>query len=178
MIKMKDEDGNIVEFDEEPTEVPIEVAEEGVEAPVIKKAKKKKVIKKESTDVVVSPIEETPDAVDTLEMIKAALGKGTDIDGEKKPVKKAKKKKVISDEMPPLEENGEEKKDEIQFEADLNDQESVLNTNRKAGGKKAKKNSKKKKRSGLDGIARFFNDYGESPHLQEIEMSYLKYLQA
>lgn len=30
----------------------------------------------------------------------------------------------------------------------------------------------------MDGIARFFNDYGESPHLQAIELSYLKFLEA
>ena len=42
--------------------------------------------------------------------------------------------------------------------------------------KKPKKAKKKKER--LDGITRFFNDYGESPHLQAIEISYLKYLEA
>ena len=58
--------------------------------------------------------------------------------------------------------------------------ESVDAANRKAGGKKPKKAKKstKKKKETLDGIARFFNDYGESPHLQAIELSYLKYLEA
>ena len=45
------------------------------------------------------------------------------------------------------------------------------------GTKKGKKGTKKKANS-LDSIARFFNDYGESPHLQAIETSYLVYLQA
>ena len=45
--------------------------------------------------------------------------------------------------------------------------------------KPAKKGKKgKKKATTLDSIARFFNDYGESPHLQAIETSYLMYLQA
>lgn len=51
--------------------------------------------------------------------------------------------------------------------------------NKKAGGKKPKKAKKaKKKKERVDGITRFFNDYGESPHLQAIEMSYLTYLEA
>ena len=58
------------------------------------------------------------------------------------------------------------------------DLESTDVVNKKAGGKKAKKAKKTKKKSQLDGITRFFNDYGESPHLQAIEMSYLKYLEA
>ena len=51
---------------------------------------------------------------------------------------------------------------------------------KEAGEKKPKKAKKiaKKKKEKLDGIARFFNDYGDSPHLQAIEMSYLKYLEA
>jgi hypothetical protein len=44
--------------------------------------------------------------------------------------------------------------------------------------KKTKKNVKAKGLPKIDGIARFFNDYGESPHLQAIETSYLLYLEA
>ena len=51
--------------------------------------------------------------------------------------------------------------------------------NKKAAVKKTKKAKKaKKKKEHVDGLTRFFNDYGESPHLQAIEMSYLTYLQA
>ena len=42
--------------------------------------------------------------------------------------------------------------------------------------KKKTTKSKGKKIKSIDGIARFFNDYGESPHLQEIETSYLLFL--
>lgn len=42
---------------------------------------------------------------------------------------------------------------------------------------KVKKGTKKAKVA-PDSIARFFNDYGESPHLQTIEQSYLMYLEA
>ena len=58
--------------------------------------------------------------------------------------------------------------------------ESTDAANRKAGGKKVKKAKKGKKKSkeAPDSISRFFNDYGESPHLQAIEMSYLRYLEA
>ena len=43
--------------------------------------------------------------------------------------------------------------------------------------KTTKKKSKGKKTTkSIDGIARFFNDYGESPHLQKIETSYLLFL--
>jgi hypothetical protein len=41
-----------------------------------------------------------------------------------------------------------------------------------------KKNIKTKVQPKVDGITRFFNDYGESPHLQAIETSYLLYLEA
>lgn len=43
--------------------------------------------------------------------------------------------------------------------------ESTDAANKKAGGKKPKKAKKAKKKSQVDGITRFFNDYGESPHL-------------
>lgn len=58
--------------------------------------------------------------------------------------------------------------------------ESTDAANKKAGGKKAKKAKKVKKKvkEAPDSISRFFNDYGESPHLQAIEMSYLRYLEA
>ena len=62
----------------------------------------------------------------------------------------------------------------------MGDLESTDAANKKAGGKKPKKAKKgtKKKKEPLDSISRFFNDYGESPHLQAIEMSYLTYLEA
>jgi hypothetical protein len=41
--------------------------------------------------------------------------------------------------------------------------------------KKAKKTKADVKPAAID---RFFNDYGESPHLQAIETSYLRYLEA
>jgi hypothetical protein len=40
--------------------------------------------------------------------------------------------------------------------------------------KKGKKGTKKPKP--IDTMTKFFNDYGESPHLQAIEDSYVKYL--
>lgn len=48
----------------------------------------------------------------------------------------------------------------------------------KKGKKGFKKGAAKKAARSTDGIARFFNDYGESPHLQQIETSYLMYLEA
>ena len=49
----------------------------------------------------------------------------------------------------------------------MNEREATLLANKKAAGKKVKKTSKKakKKNQSTDGITRFFNDYGESPHL-------------
>ena len=48
----------------------------------------------------------------------------------------------------------------------VGDLEAVDFANKKAGGKKTKKAKKgKKKKERVDGITRFFNDYGESPHL-------------
>lgn len=49
----------------------------------------------------------------------------------------------------------------------MGDLESTDAVNKKAGGKKAKKvkKVKKKQKEPLDSISRFFNDYGESPHL-------------
>ena len=44
--------------------------------------------------------------------------------------------------------------------------------------KKGIKKGTKKPKVAPDSIARFFNDYGESPHLQTIEKSYLMYLEA
>jgi hypothetical protein len=41
----------------------------------------------------------------------------------------------------------------------------------------AKKGKSKKKKTPPDSIARFFNDYGENPHLKNIEKSYLQYLE-
>jgi len=67
--------------------------------------------------------------------------------------------------------------EDFQVSGDL---ESTDAANKRAGGKKAKKakKAKKKVKESVDSISRFFNDYGESPHLQAIEMSYLMYLQA
>ena len=97
--------------------------------------------------------------------------------------KKEKAAKTIETEADGEANDYEEKKggDEIVEEPDfqvMGDLESIDAANKKAGGKKAKKGKKgkKKKEAQLDGIARFFNDYGESPHLQAIEMSYLTYL--
>lgn len=62
----------------------------------------------------------------------------------------------------------------------MGDLENTSTTNSKKADKALKKPKKatKKKKERLDGITRFFNDYGESPHLQAIEISYLKYLEA
>ena len=62
----------------------------------------------------------------------------------------------------------------------MGDLENSSTANKKADSKALKKPKKatKKKKERLDGITRFFNDYGESPHLQAIEISYLKYLEA
>lgn len=75
--------------------------------------------------------------------------------------------------MPKLEENKDEEAEEskatgeggedFQVAGELEDADTA---NRKAGGKKAKKAKKaKKKKERVDGLTRFFNDYGESPHL-------------
>ena len=88
--------------------------------------------------------------------------------------------------MPKLEENTEEatqeQTDMIEQEEDfqlMGELESTAAANKKAGGKKIKtKKVKKKAKEVPDSISRFFNDYGESPHLQAIEMSYLRYLEA
>ena len=63
---------------------------------------------------------------------------------------------------------------------DLENTNNTSSTNKKVVESKALKKPKKakKKKERLDGITRFFNDYGESPHLQAIEISYLKYLEA
>ena len=63
----------------------------------------------------------------------------------------------------------------------MGDIENTSTTDSKKVDSKASKKPKKatkKKKERLDGITRFFNDYGESPHLQAIEISYLKYLEA
>jgi hypothetical protein len=69
-----------------------------------------------------------------------------------------------------------EEMEDFQVSGDL---ESTDAANKKAGGKKAKKTTKKgkkKAKESVDSISRFFNDYGENPHLQAIERSYLMYL--
>jgi len=125
-------------------------------------------------------------------MIKNALKTGSskiiqEFGGMDKPLPKEKKVKKSTtttkkkEKLPMLEEN-EEMKGSEQTEEDFQvsgDLETTDSGNKKAGGKKPKKAKKgKKKKETLDGITRFFNDYGESPHLQAIEMSYLKYLEA
>ena len=68
---------------------------------------------------------------------------------------------------------------DFQVSGDLEFVDTAMAT-KEAGEKKPRKAKKiaKKKKAQLDGITRFFNDYGDSPHLQAIEMSYLKYLEA
>ncbi len=88
------------------------------------------------------------------------------------------------DKLPKLEENedvliSEPTEEDFQVSGVLEFTDTAMTT-KEVGEKKAKKAKKtlKKKKEKLDGITRFFNDYGESPHLQAIEMSYLKYLEA
>ena len=70
-----------------------------------------------------------------------------------------------------------EMEEDFQVMGDL--ENSSTTNSKKVESKAAKKLKKaKKKKERLDGITRFFNDYGESPHLQAIEISYLKYLEA
>jgi len=65
----------------------------------------------------------------------------------------------------------ETQEEDIKIETEMDDIEKKL--------KKTTKSKKKaKKKPAPDSIARFFNDYGESPHLQTIEKSYLQYLEA
>ena len=99
---------------------------------------------------------------------------------KKKPTSASNKKKVKQD---TIEEEkygaaGAEMEEDFQVLGDL---ENTSTTNSKKADSKALKKPKKatkKKKERLDGITRFFNDYGESPHLQAIEISYLKYLEA
>lgn len=54
-------------------------------------------------------------------------------------------------------------------------------TTKKPPAKKAvakKKTVSKKKKEEVDSLQRFFNNYGENPHLQQIENGYLKFLEA
>ena len=69
--------------------------------------------------------------------------------------------------------------EDFQVLGDLESVDTAMAT-KETGEKKPRKAKKiaKKKKEKLDGITRFFNDYGDSPHLQAIEMSYLKYLEA
>lgn len=126
------------------------------------------------------------EAEDTLAMIKNALKSGSPSE-QIDPVKKVKKAVKKKEKMPKLEDNsGEEDPtqdmtaagEDFQLMGEL--EESTDATNKRAGGKKAKKakKAKKKVKEAPDSISRFFNDYGESPHLQAIEMSYLRYLEA
>ena len=179
-IKVKDEDGKIVDF---PSE---EVPSLAACAP----KKKKKTATSKTVRADMTPLA-TVDAEDTLAMIKQALktgaGKLTDeLSSIDKP-KKAKKTTLGTkkkEKLPKLEANEDEEVKETTVNADedfqlAGDLESAEAANKKAGGKKPKKAKKvAKKKTQLDGIARFFNDYGESPHLQAIELSYLKYLEA
>ena len=69
----------------------------------------------------------------------------------------------------------EDIKEEEEAEKTLLDSEAVKpkKSGLKALGAKKKTVAKKPE----DTLSRFFNSYGESPHLQAIEDSYLKYLQ-
>lgn len=189
MIKVKDDEGKIIEFEQDDTLIV---------APVKKKKVKAKTVRAgtELNEAAMSGA--VIDAEDTLAMIKMALKSGSgniakemqSIDADEPKVKKPKKVTSVKkkEKMPKLEENVheyEEVKDstiehemeDFQVSGDL---ESTDAANKKAGGKKAKKvkKAKKKVKESVDSISRFFNDYGESPHLQAIEMSYLMYLQA
>lgn len=184
-IKVKDEEGKIVEF---------ETDEVVVAAPAKKKKKVAKTVRADMSSVVVGAA--TIDAEDTLAMIKNALksNKGKlaeELSGlEQDPVVKKKKtlstKKKVVDKMPKLEDqtlpqdDEETKEESLDFQV-MGDLEATGAANKKAGGKKVvKKGTKKakKKKEAPNSITRFFNDYGESPHLQAIEMSYLLYLEA
>jgi len=172
-IKMKDEEGKVVEFESEEV------------VPVVKKKKFKSKTVRPSAEMAIVRVGATAfDAEDTLAMIKSALKSGSaDTDGVEGIRQAKKQKKVVKkkEKVPELEENeileGVEDEEDFREAGDL---ESVDALNLKAGGKKAKKakKGKKKAKEPLDSISRFFNDYGESPHLQAIEMSYLKYLEA
>lgn len=184
-IKVKDEEGKIVEF---------ETDEVVVAAPAKKKKKVAKTVRADMQAVAVGAA--SIDAEDTLAMIKNALksnkGKLADeiIGADLEPVAKKKKttttKKKVVDKMPKLEEQSEplgdeETKEESLDFQEMGDLEATGAANKKAGGKKVvKKGTKKgkKKKEAPNSITRFFNDYGESPHLQAIEMSYLLYLEA
>ena len=184
VIKVKDEEGKIVEF-------------EGDDLPAAAPAKKKKkavakTVRADSAAIGSVSIE----AEDTLAMIKNALKSGTmnkmmeeldEAGSTTAPKKKKVAKKKAEPKMPILEDQEEVKEatitqedgsvEDFQISGDLETTEAA---NKKAGGKKVVKKAKKgkKKKERVDGITRFFNDYGESPHLQAIEMSYLTYLEA
>ena len=178
---MKDEEGKIVEFiDENPPAV-------------VAKKKKKTVKAKAGTENKVNVPE--IEAEDTLAMIKNALKSGPgqmasefgQLDDMEKPKKKKKKPTSASNKKKVKQDTIEEEKygaAGAEMEEDfqvLGDLENTSTTNSKKADSKALKKPKKatkKKKERLDGITRFFNDYGESPHLQAIEISYLKYLEA
>lgn len=188
LIKVKDDEGKIIEFEQDDTLIV---------APVKKKKVKAKTVRAGTELNEAAMTGAIIDAEDTLAMIKNALKSGSgniakemqSIDADEPKVKKPKKVTSVKkkEKMPKLEENTEyeEAKDQniepemedFQVSGDL---ESTDAANKRAGGKKAKKakKAKKKVKESVDSISRFFNDYGESPHLQAIEMSYLMYLQA
>ena len=104
------------------------------------------------------------------------------------PTSARKTKKIVKkkEKLPKLEDNTdpsqEQTTEEILFTKDfqlMGELESTDAANKKAGGKKTKKikKAKKKTKEPLDSISRFFRDYGKNPHLQTIEMTYLRYLQ-
>ena len=181
-ILVKGEDGQVVDFDDDEEGENNQDAE-NVMAPEESKVavKKKKKVKKDAAKI---------GAEDTLDMIKNALkgaptGKIVDeLATIRKPSSaKPKKKKVKADKDKDEEtkevQDGDAVEDgEDKLSGDL-EATSVATKSTTSKPKAAKKGKKgKKKANPVDSIARFFNDYGESPHLQAIETSYLMYLQA
>ena len=192
MVMVKDEEGKIVEFE----------TDDVVVAAPKKKKKVAKTVRAGAETNLAMVTGQSIEAEDTLAMIKNALKAGSgkmvadfrEMEADTVPKKKTVKKSTVlkkakEPKMPKLEENKDEAEESkgipaggVEVEEDFQvagDLETADTANRKAGGKKAKKAKKaKKKKERVDGITRFFNDYGESPHLQAIEMSYLTYLEA
>ena len=163
---MKDAEGHVVTYGDDDTletnseEAAAEEAQEGKENIDNKEEKQKKLVKKKKTQNKIQ-------SEDTLEMLKSVLG-----NNKKEPNSKDDQ---IQQQIP--EESVEnEEADYVSGFGQTGVSFFIEADKKKKKGKKIK--GKKKAAVPMDTSTRFFNSYSESPHLQVIENSYLKYLEA